>query len=115
MSKEINHEYTEEIVCPYCGTGFTESYEYEPEEEDLGIISCTSCDKEFYATREIEITYSTEKAKYGTCRRCGKEETVLENLNMYSRSTVKVRDYCRDCIEVVRKQGHNGKEVIDIE
>ena len=113
MSKEFEHEYTEEIVCSDCGCPFSDSYEYVPGEEDMGLIDCPCCGKEFYATREIEITYSTEKAKYGTCRRCGIENTLLQDLNMYSRARVKVKDYCKTCIEEVRDFGYIGKEVID--
>ncbi|QVK17752.1 hypothetical protein KHQ81_13005 [Mycoplasmatota bacterium] len=75
---ELKHKYTNEIVCPYCGYEFSDSWEFDGD-EDLGLIECEECDKSFYATRDIEITYSTQKAKYGTCKVCGAKEVVLEN------------------------------------
>ena len=38
--EEIDHEYTDEIVCPYCGYEFSDSFEISSEEEDLGLIEC---------------------------------------------------------------------------
>jgi transcription elongation factor Elf1 len=57
------HEYTKEIVCPYCGYEFSDSYEILSKEEDLGVIECEHCEKEFLASRFINIEYSTKKIK----------------------------------------------------
>lgn len=54
---EINHEYTDEIVCPHCGYEFGDSWEF-PESGDY---KCPDCDNKFKFQREIEVTYSTEK------------------------------------------------------
>ena len=79
--ENIEHEYTDEIVCPYCGYEFGYSYEYDDGYlEDCGLVECGECDKEFYAIRNISITYSTIKANYGTCKGCGTENIVLEDL-----------------------------------
>ena len=56
MSKEIDHEYTDEIVCPYCGHEFSESYEFSG---DSGEEECYECGKEFEYHRHIEVTYCT--------------------------------------------------------
>jgi len=58
MDKKIDHKYTDEIVCPYCGYKSSESYEYE---WDDGELECDGCGKEFSYCREIEVTYTTTK------------------------------------------------------
>jgi transcription elongation factor Elf1 len=58
---EFDHEHTEEIVCPYCGHEFSDSWYLGPSEgEHVGSTNCESCDKEFHYSRHIEVTYCTE-------------------------------------------------------
>lgn len=57
MSKEIDHEFTDEIVCPYCGYEDVDSWEYS----DDGVAECPDCDREFEYLRNIRVTYTTEK------------------------------------------------------
>jgi hypothetical protein len=57
---EINHEYTQEIVCPHCGYADRDSWEVEPNDDEM---NCGRCDKEFYYERHIDVTYSTQKIK----------------------------------------------------
>ena len=54
----IDHEYTEKIVCPYCGHKFINSFEYSESEED---VPCQSCDKKFDLSVDVEIYYTTSK------------------------------------------------------
>ena len=56
--KEIDHEYTSEIVCPYCGQEESDSWEYQA---DAGQIYCHNCKNEFKYEREITIEYVTSK------------------------------------------------------
>jgi transcription elongation factor Elf1 len=94
FEKEIDHEYTDEIICPYCGNEFTDSWEYGINEEDLGLLECDECGKSFYASRHIEITYVTEEANYGTCNHCKAENVVIEDY----RSTIgKYSGLCVKC------------------
>lgn len=58
---KIEHEYTSEIVCPYCGHEFINSWEVGYGEQDLGDIDCPECEKTFLAYKNIEITYNTIK------------------------------------------------------
>jgi DNA-directed RNA polymerase subunit RPC12/RpoP len=56
----IDHNYTDEVVCPHCGYQHSDSGEFfwdtiEP------IIECAKCGREFTATQEFTVTYSTEK------------------------------------------------------
>lgn len=90
----IDHEYTNEIVCPYCGNEFSDSWEISPSDEELGLQQCDECEKEFYATRNITVDYVTEKANYGTCKHCGKENVVVEN---YHSSCGSYEGLCVSC------------------
>lgn len=54
---EIDHSFTEEVVCPWCGYEHGDSWELQ----DSGKMKCPECDKEFKYDRDIEVTYWTEK------------------------------------------------------
>lgn len=63
----INHEYTDEITCPYCGSEWIDSWEYRSGQEDLGEYTCGECGKTYLISRNITIDYSTttmEEAQY---------------------------------------------------
>jgi transcription elongation factor Elf1 len=49
---------TKEIVCPYCGYEYDDSYEYE---QHGGTTICESCEKTFEYSVHHSRTYSTEK------------------------------------------------------
>ena len=49
---------TDEIVCPYCGHRFSDSWDYG-DGEDIGKIECEACNREFNAERNYTITYTT--------------------------------------------------------
>lgn len=63
MNNKTDHEYTNEIVCPYCGLEKQDSWQYHDDNYDgyIGIIECGECGKMFHAERYIEITYITSK------------------------------------------------------
>mgnify|MGYP001248578645 CR=1 FL=1 len=54
----IEHEYTSNIVCPYCGYEDKDSWERS---DDSDIISCNNCDKIFSYTRWVDVSYCTYK------------------------------------------------------
>jgi hypothetical protein len=60
---KIDHEFTREIVCPYCGYVHSESYEFGSGGEEEGKDECGSCGKEFNWSRMISVDYSTSKPK----------------------------------------------------
>lgn len=75
MSKEIDHTYTDEVVCPYCGYEDDSSWEWfrgdfndEAQDED----SCGKCGKPILATQHITIRYSTEKVRVVPVKGSGK-------------------------------------------
>ena len=55
---EIDHEYTTELVCPYCGYEHSDSWEIAA---DDGEWECPECGQTFRYFRDIEVTYSTQK------------------------------------------------------
>ena len=91
---EIKHKDTKEIICPYCGYEFSDSWDYSSDLEDIGLIDCENCDKSFYANRIVTIDYSTEKANYGTCKKCGAENVVIESRTF---SYGSYTDLCIEC------------------
>jgi DNA-directed RNA polymerase subunit RPC12/RpoP len=69
MSKEIDCQYTDEIICPYCGYEFGDSWEYMRSVESKFEVQCGdhhNCGKEFIVYPVMEITYCSEKLKNET-------------------------------------------------
>ncbi len=58
FNPDIYHEFTREIVCPWCSYEIDGSQEFD---NDDGELICENCGKEFIYTRYIEVTYSTER------------------------------------------------------
>ena len=56
---EIDHEYTDNMICPHCGAEDVDSWEYLSGEEQLGYVECGDCGRTYNAERNISITYST--------------------------------------------------------
>jgi DNA-directed RNA polymerase subunit RPC12/RpoP len=54
----IDHEYTNEIVCPYCGAEFSDSLEFG----DDDYPECEECGKKFISRRDISVSYITKKS-----------------------------------------------------
>ena len=56
----MNHEYTEEITCPWCGYIQGESWELKADyDEDI----CEECGNTYTYERFVEVTYTTYKKK----------------------------------------------------
>lgn len=53
-----NHEWADEITCPYCEYETVDSWDYKA---DYGELECDECEKAFTYTRHIWINYETEK------------------------------------------------------
>ena len=60
---DIDHKYTENIVCPYCGYEDTDSFEWERDAIEVNnvAVECDECGKKFKCSRQFEITYTTRK------------------------------------------------------
>jgi DNA-directed RNA polymerase subunit RPC12/RpoP len=57
----IDSEFTDEIVCPYCGHEFGDSWEFN--DSDGKKIDCYECDKTFELSVNFEATYTTRRIK----------------------------------------------------
>ena len=71
---EIDHEYTEEVVCPWCGCEFSDSWEFS----DDGELDCYECGKSFDFYREISCSYVTKRTP------CKNGEHILALYERYS-------------------------------
>jgi DNA-directed RNA polymerase subunit RPC12/RpoP len=60
IKKEIVHDSTTNVVCPYCGFEHQDSWEIR---DDSGSMNCDDCGKEFEFERTVDITFSTSKSK----------------------------------------------------
>lgn len=68
MSKEIDHERTDNAVCPYCGHEDYDSWELgyrnrggETGDDETGNVECGKCDKTYIWIRHVSVDYSTKK------------------------------------------------------
>ena len=52
----IEHEYTKDIVCPYCGEEVGDSWEFQ---DECGELECYECNKKFHWNRIITVEYCT--------------------------------------------------------
>lgn len=60
MGKEIEHEHTEEVVCPHCGYKHEEYWEFEN-----GDYDCAECGKWFTVSRNVSVTFTTRSRRKG--------------------------------------------------
>ena len=56
----IEHEYTRDIVCPYCGDKIDDT-DFRIDNYMEGDEICDVCEKEFHFEADIEITWITSK------------------------------------------------------
>jgi len=101
MSEEIDCDYTDEVVCPYCGYKDSDSYEYFGRSSDSTNVQCNECDKYFRASQMISVDYSTEKLP------CMNGEGEHKWSEWWEIGVDDVeRRYCRDCGKAeMRKKG----------
>jgi len=59
---KIDHDHTNELVCPYCGYEFTDSWEFN-DTQDEQHVECHDCGKEFLLYVHISVDYTTRKKK----------------------------------------------------
>lgn len=58
---DIDHEYTDEVVCPHCGHKHRDSYDFFGDSDEDVNAECDECGGVFVATRNVSIDYSTRK------------------------------------------------------
>ena len=79
-NKDIEHEYTEEIVCPWCGYETGDSWECSDEGEE----ECPECQKKFNYSRNIQVSYSSWRSKCDKCDYELDKERFTGNPYLYS-------------------------------
>jgi DNA-directed RNA polymerase subunit RPC12/RpoP len=57
--KDIDHEYTDNIVCPYCG--YEDHDSWESERDWYPDMECMHCERQFKMSRITTVKYVTEK------------------------------------------------------
>ena len=57
----FDHDCTPEVVCPYCGNQFSDSWDFADEDE----MDCDECGNTFSFTRDVDVTYNSEKIGEG--------------------------------------------------
>ncbi len=67
---EVEHEYTEEVVCPWCGHEHGDSWEWTSNSDDM---KCDECGKEFGYEKDITVKYCTSK------KQCEEDNHKYEN------------------------------------
>ncbi len=55
---DIDHEYTDEVVCPHCGFECGDSWEFPDEDER----QCDECEEYYTFVRDYKITYVSQRA-----------------------------------------------------
>lgn len=63
--QDIDHECTDNIVCPHCGAAFEDDGHYFPYNSDTLKDDCYECGKPFQAHREFSVYYTTEPLTEG--------------------------------------------------
>lgn len=61
MSEFIDHCSTDEVVCPWCGHVYQDSWEFFRRGETEGKARCEQCNKPFFIWQEMQVTYTTAK------------------------------------------------------
>ncbi len=56
----IDHECTDEVVCPWCGYEHQDSWELSADDAEW---ECDECGKPFNYSRYVSVTYSTSKVE----------------------------------------------------
>jgi hypothetical protein len=60
--RPINHDGTDNIICPCCGHNESESWERQ---EDQGEDQCEQCGARFSYRRDVSVTYTTVAIREG--------------------------------------------------
>jgi DNA-directed RNA polymerase subunit RPC12/RpoP len=58
----IDHQFTDEVVCPYCGYESKDSWKFgDSNMSEIGGLECVQCERGFLYTRNLRVTYSISK------------------------------------------------------
>lgn len=104
MVKELDFEYNDTIICPYCAYELEDPFEYELD-EDGEEIECPECGKEFTAWVNHSISYSSKRIS------CAKHEHDYKVCSNYQHRDINVTIYkCEKCLDEVYLEGELKEE-----
>lgn len=72
VQSKFDCEYTNELVCPYCGEEQSDSWEILSNSDECGDTDCQYCNKNFDYSFSRSVSYST------TCKD-GEHDYVVDN------------------------------------
>jgi hypothetical protein len=91
MKEEIETEYTDNIVCPYCGYEDTDSWEHD---DDSSEATCSDCGKDFRIEIHRSTTYSSFKIDCTDLSPLQKHKFKLRTKgSIYSSSSISYYNY----------------------
>jgi len=56
--EDIDHEYTQEVVCPWCGHEYADSWEFPNDDDDE---HCNECGNIFSFERIVSVEYVSKR------------------------------------------------------
>lgn len=107
-----DHYCTDEVVCPYCGLEYSESYEFFDRNNHSSVRhTCDDCGREFEIERDFSVTYSTSPIDHEkeALKKRIEDERILERYLACQRfkpgARVRVLD---DVSRYMNRKGHEG-------
>jgi len=61
IKNEIEHDYTDEVVCPWCGYEHADSWERNMNNGSESMDWCEECGGQMSITCHIDVSYTTGK------------------------------------------------------
>lgn len=93
---EIDHEYTDNPVCPYCGREYVDDEGYFTNEEGFE-EECDECGKKFYISANISVSYTSKKL----CIQNGMEHNYEYEHDFEAKNGGKYNVYiCKNCEDI---------------
>jgi transcription elongation factor Elf1 len=59
--EKFDTDYTRDPICPHCGHKQLNAWELFTDMEEDVEMDCGECDKPFICSRQVEVSYSTDK------------------------------------------------------
>lgn len=60
---EIDHEYTDNPVCPYCGYVCGDTWELDFGTSEETTVTCCECERDYIVSAHFSVNYSTRKSE----------------------------------------------------
>lgn len=65
MTDDIDHEFTDEVVCPYCGQTHEGTGVFDGTPANDTTHECDRCGRTFEVTRDFDVYYITRAPQEG--------------------------------------------------